>query len=75
MQSANRPSARAELHVGLDWQKVDSLFFEFPQAPRPHKAATFIVMRAEIDDPGARHSGLCKMHRRYPLISATRPGP
>jgi hypothetical protein len=65
MQSANRPLAWAELHVGLDWQKVDSLFFEFPPAPRTHKTATFIVMRARIDDPGARHSGLRKLHRRY----------
>jgi hypothetical protein len=68
MQSANRPLARAELHVRLDWQKVDSLFFEFPHAPRSHKAATFIVMRAGIDHPGARHSGLCTMHHRYPTL-------
>ena len=44
---------------------MDSLFFEFPHAPRTHKAAAFIVMRAGIDNPGACHSGLCKMHRRY----------
>ena len=70
MQSANCPLAPAELHVGLDWQKVDFLFFEFPHAPRPHKAATFIVTRAEINDPGTRHSALCKMHRRYPPCTA-----
>ena len=57
MQSANRPLAWAELHVGLDWQKVDALFFEFPHAPRPHKAATFIVIWAWIDDPSARRLG------------------
>ncbi len=61
--------ARVELHVGLEWQKVNPVFVEFPHAPRPHKAATFVVMRADIDDPCARHSGLCEMHRRYPSIS------
>ena len=65
MQSANRPLARAELHVGLDWQKVDSLFFEFPHAPRPQKAATIIVMWVDIDDQGACHPGVFKMHRLH----------
>jgi len=67
MQSANRTLARAELHVGLDWQKVDSLFFEFPYAPRPQKAATIIVMRADVDDPSACHPGVFKMHRLHDM--------
>src|SRR5260370_22005871 len=68
MQSANRALARAELHVGLDWQKVDSLFFEFPHAPCPQKAATIIVMRADINDPGACHPGVLKMHRLHDTL-------
>src|SRR5215831_2004030 len=68
MQSANGSLSRAELHVCLDRQKVDSAFFEFLHAPRPHEAATFVVMRARIDYPGTRHTGLHKMHRRYPPL-------
>src|SRR5262249_54465028 len=65
MQSSNRPLLPAELHVRLDGQKANSLFVELPRAPSPHKAATTIVVLAGIDDPGARHSGLDKIHRRY----------
>ena len=65
MQSADRSLAGAELHVGLNRRKADAMVFEFPHAPRAHETATFIVMRARIDDPGAPHSGLCKKHRRY----------
>src|SRR5262249_54840478 len=66
MQSSNCSHSRAELHVGLDWHEVDPLPFKFPRAPSSHKAATFIVMRADIDDPSAHHWGLLTPHRRFP---------
>src|SRR2546430_10478974 len=62
VHAAGRAFLKAEAHIRLHGQEIDTVLGKFPRAPSSHEPSAIILMRTRIDHLRTNNAGLCEPH-------------
>jgi hypothetical protein len=71
VQTADRASAGAEGHIGLQGREADCVLFELALAPRAHESTSGVFMGGRLDNPRANDITFAEIHFMQLVLLST----